>query len=101
MCLCRRSSFKTCDGKTLQGCSINYGIKEHSKSAYVFTLFLEPSSEFLPNGQRLRIGRRNFHDLVAHGVLKADVAGMQADGAVGIGAASTIFQIPFHGAADG
>ena len=31
MCLCRRSSFKTCDGKTLQGCSINYGIKEHSK----------------------------------------------------------------------
>ena len=79
---------------------MNYGIKEYSKSAYVFTLIYSPS-EFSPNGQRLGIGRRDFHNLVAHGMLKADVAGMQADGAVGIGAASAIFQIPFHGAADG
>ena len=79
---------------------MNYGIKEHSKKCLRFHLYLYPS-EFSPNGQRLGIGRRDFHNLVGHGVLKADVAGMQADGAVGIGAASAIFQISLHGAADG
>ena len=79
---------------------MNYGIKEYSKKCIRFHPNLYPS-EFSPNGQRLGIGRRDFHDLMAHGMLKANVAGMQADGAVGIGAASAIFQIPFHGAADG
>ena len=54
----------------------------------------------MPKPKCLWIRGGNVDRLVRNGVFEADVAGVQADAAVGVGARRTVFEVALNGAAD-